>query len=441
MQGTTADLLKDIITIFYSPLAQVYKAASIADSIGDLQSFVTDLIKTVEQVDEGRPSYLVGSYVSLIQSLTATQDDPQRTVKIFVDLIQRHEQSFYSFVHKVHSKGESLFTGLMQWIELFLTLAREGLSPEPVSLEFLLPHAGAERAEILREVDSVALYHYKLKVAYEERLRRRFGRSQEGRSEADAEDEAAQALVHGVVDELSFGELMQGEAMDAAAEDTESESGASEDDSSSDEDDGSSTDAYETAEENEKAAAARVKAKAPARANTVGHGAPPSPTHERRSQNSGREKPAGSASSVRSSRSMNFKHRPRVSTKDVPPVPSVRSPVSSVRSPVSPRKKGFPQSPSRQQRYRSQSRRRGEDANGKDKSARRKRQPAEEIKPPELHHIPNLLPVFIEMVSFARRLHHGVSLTFVYRCGLAFSLGNDDICLLLELFIGHVTVL
>lgn len=55
LQGTTADLLKDIITIFYAPLAQVYKAASIADSIGDLQNFVTDLIKTVEQVDEGRP--------------------------------------------------------------------------------------------------------------------------------------------------------------------------------------------------------------------------------------------------------------------------------------------------------------------------------------------------------------------------------------------------
>ncbi len=52
-EGTTAELLKDIITIFYSPLAQVYKAASIADSLGDLQSFINDLIKTVEAVEEG----------------------------------------------------------------------------------------------------------------------------------------------------------------------------------------------------------------------------------------------------------------------------------------------------------------------------------------------------------------------------------------------------
>jgi hypothetical protein len=52
MQGTTADLMKDIITIFYSPLAQVYRAASIADSISDLQSFINDLIKTVEATEE-----------------------------------------------------------------------------------------------------------------------------------------------------------------------------------------------------------------------------------------------------------------------------------------------------------------------------------------------------------------------------------------------------
>jgi Domain of unknown function in PX-proteins (DUF3818) len=46
--------MKDIITIFYSPLAQVYRAASIADSISDLQNFVNDLIRTVEAIEECR---------------------------------------------------------------------------------------------------------------------------------------------------------------------------------------------------------------------------------------------------------------------------------------------------------------------------------------------------------------------------------------------------
>lgn len=44
-------MLKDVITIFYAPLATVYKAANIADSLGDLQNFINDLIRTVEQVD------------------------------------------------------------------------------------------------------------------------------------------------------------------------------------------------------------------------------------------------------------------------------------------------------------------------------------------------------------------------------------------------------
>lgn len=51
MQGFTAELLKDILTIFYSPLAQVYRAANIADSLSDLQNFISDLIKTVGAVE------------------------------------------------------------------------------------------------------------------------------------------------------------------------------------------------------------------------------------------------------------------------------------------------------------------------------------------------------------------------------------------------------
>lgn len=41
-----------MVTIFYSPLAQVYKAANIADSLSDLQTFVNDLIRTVEASEE-----------------------------------------------------------------------------------------------------------------------------------------------------------------------------------------------------------------------------------------------------------------------------------------------------------------------------------------------------------------------------------------------------
>ena len=42
-----------------SALAQVYRAASIADSPGNLQNFLNDLIKTAEQVVEYNEFYLV----------------------------------------------------------------------------------------------------------------------------------------------------------------------------------------------------------------------------------------------------------------------------------------------------------------------------------------------------------------------------------------------
>lgn len=52
-EGNTAELLRDIVSIFYEPLARVYKAANIADSLSDLQKFIDDLIKTVERAETG----------------------------------------------------------------------------------------------------------------------------------------------------------------------------------------------------------------------------------------------------------------------------------------------------------------------------------------------------------------------------------------------------
>ncbi|KAK8865647.1 hypothetical protein IAR55_000792 [Kwoniella newhampshirensis] len=201
-EGVTAELLKDIITIFYAPLAQVYKAASIADSLGDMQAFINDMIRTVEQVEE------------------LSQEDPGRTVQTFIDLVQRHEQSFYSFVHNVHSKGQGLFENLMGWIELFLTYARSGL-PQPLDLEFILPSGEEARREVMREVDEVANYHYKLKVAHEEKIRRRF-RSAAGPGGGIGEGSTEEAaLLESVMQTLSIGETTMGDAGELADEESE----------------------------------------------------------------------------------------------------------------------------------------------------------------------------------------------------------------------------
>lgn len=181
-EGVTSELLKDIVTIFYSPLAQVYKAANIADSLSDLQAFINDLIRTVEMNEE----------ISLV--------DPQRTVQVFIDLVARHEGRFYAFVHQVHSKGSGLFDGLMHWIELFINFVRgpdladnadapaasadttaagsatsnkQRRGVGDVDLEICLPAGGQERKRVLHEIDCVVVHAYRLKLMRELKLKRR----------------------------------------------------------------------------------------------------------------------------------------------------------------------------------------------------------------------------------------------------------------------------
>ncbi|KAL8276098.1 hypothetical protein RQP46_011480 [Phenoliferia psychrophenolica] len=215
-EGSTSELLKDIVTIFYEPLAKVYKAANIADSLSDLQVFLNDLIKTVEHAED------------------ANLVDPQRTVQTFVDLVARHENRFYHFVHQVHSKGEGLFDNLMKWIELFINFVRDGL-PSPVSLEYLLPHAGQARADVLAEVDSIIEYHRKLKSAHHERMRKRLNKGAASEADSDA------AFVSGVMANLQISSVM-GDVEEVAAGDSDEEvddyDGRDDRGSSSDEEDG-----------------------------------------------------------------------------------------------------------------------------------------------------------------------------------------------------------
>jgi len=357
-------------------------------------------------------------------------------VKAFIDLVERHEQSFYSFVHKVHSKGEGLFDSLMRWVELFLTVAREGLG-EPISLEFLLPHKGQERADILAEVDKVAQYHYKLKVLYEDKLRRRFGRAQS--NEADAEDEATHMLVNGVMGEISFGDLVQGDAMDLAAEDEEEETSSGEDDeySSSEYETSSDAESNET-EENARKAVSRPhltssprspshpgSSKAPERHSRTTHRNAPhgytnnmsaasSSTTQISTQGSPTEVPKRKRSfSLHRSRSMNFslgnlslsrrsndippvpplpahaKVAYVAPSKPLPPSPTPDNDYDDSRPPPVPPK---PQSP-RTQALPQQS------ISTANPAVQKKKFVPQAIRPPDLKHIPQLLPVFVEMVS------------------------------------------
>ena len=120
-------------------------------------------------------------------------------------------------MHNVHSKGQGLFDALMSWIELFLNYARDGLTP--IDLEFLLPHESPERMRILSEVDAVAQYHYRLKVAHEEKVRRRF-QTQPGDGGSSAEEAA---LLESVMASLSLSETAVAEGGEIDDEEEEDE--------------------------------------------------------------------------------------------------------------------------------------------------------------------------------------------------------------------------
>ena len=297
--------------------------------------------------------------------------DPQVTVQTFIDLVARHEQAFYSFVHKVHANGKGLFESLMRWIELFLTVVREGLG-SPVSLEFLLPHGGRERMNIMNEIDEVARYHYKLKVSHEERLRRRFRRAQ-GQDNADAEDEATQALVHGVVGEINFGELVHSDALDLAAEVTDDES----DEYSSEYETDSSGSYEDTCEGSEEERSTLMESQMQTARPSPHRSSPPLPL----------QKPPPpvlqQSPSLRSSKSAVFSHQSQ--WKDVPPVPPL---------PSFPRvDKPLPTPPALAARSAENIRRVTNHPPHRSKGF------VNTLKPPDLVHIPQLLPLFVEVVS------------------------------------------
>ncbi|TIA90093.1 hypothetical protein E3P81_02604 [Wallemia ichthyophaga] len=200
-EGVTAELLKDMVTIFYTPLAQVYKAANISDALYDLQAFITDLIDVVERVEEEQQQH----------------SNPINAVHIFVDLVIRHQNQFYSFVHNVHSKGDALFDSFGEWIEGCYDFLRDGVDADKkMDLEFILPIGETERRWIMEEADKTIEYNYQKKLQYEERMMRRVREGQEeeeGDEKGETDETEAGQWVAGLVGSLGVDEVLTTEQM------------------------------------------------------------------------------------------------------------------------------------------------------------------------------------------------------------------------------------
>lgn len=108
-QPVTLHLFRDLFTIFYEPLVRVYKSANVYNSVTDFASFMDDMVTVIERAQR--------------QDVSA---DPNQTVQSFIDLCARHQDSFYKFVHEVHTHDNGLFTQLMGWLEGILEFLRHG---------------------------------------------------------------------------------------------------------------------------------------------------------------------------------------------------------------------------------------------------------------------------------------------------------------------------
>ncbi|CAO3669142.1 unnamed protein product [Umbelopsis ramanniana] len=153
-QGNTGDLLKDIFAIFYQPLASVYKAANIGDSIIELAAFIDDLIAFVEQIDV---------------------DDVRNTAQPFIQLIDKHEQNFYRFVHNVHTQDTThLFDDLLSYIDKLFSTMSTGLPGKVDMAKLVEENLNEEQyAQLKVEINKLCDYHLQRKIRHLERTRRK----------------------------------------------------------------------------------------------------------------------------------------------------------------------------------------------------------------------------------------------------------------------------
>ncbi|GCB18128.1 PX domain-containing protein C1450.12 [Aspergillus awamori] len=145
-EPTTLQLFRDLFTIFYEPLVRVYKSANVYSSITDFAHFADDAIAVIEKCQR--------------QDVSA---DPNQTVQAFIDLCERHQSSFYKFVHEVHLHDNGLFTSLMAWIEEILEFLRKGPRGGALDMNALLRGATdfvqIDKDKALEEINALIKWH------------------------------------------------------------------------------------------------------------------------------------------------------------------------------------------------------------------------------------------------------------------------------------------
>ncbi|KAI9016480.1 hypothetical protein CLU79DRAFT_837525 [Phycomyces nitens] len=152
-EGVTGELIKQLFTIFYQPLAQVYKAADIGSTLYHVSAFLDDLIELLDEL-EGQESV--------------------DTIPLFIKLVQSHEQNFYEFVHNVYSQDTScLFDDLLHYVDGLFQFMSVGL-PGKIDMDTVvgtLDLSDSENNQLIEEIDDLCAYRHWQKRKHLEKTR------------------------------------------------------------------------------------------------------------------------------------------------------------------------------------------------------------------------------------------------------------------------------
>lgn len=108
-EAATMGLVKDLFTIFYGPLVDVFRSAKVHEAVADFEKFMSDLVSVVRKAE-----------------MNALASDPNQMVQEFFELCERHVPALFKFIHQIYINDNGLFEEIMAWIGGIMEFLRHG---------------------------------------------------------------------------------------------------------------------------------------------------------------------------------------------------------------------------------------------------------------------------------------------------------------------------
>lgn len=138
-------ILKDLLTMFYQPLVNLFKNAHVDVAFKDFENFMDDLIVTIDRLTNE-------IYVS----------DTSKIVDEIMTILNTHEDKFYQFLHNVYvTDSGQIFEQLIEWINSILNFLRNSKNINTSSsinkkLDIAtMVSESSNSEEIVEEIDSI----------------------------------------------------------------------------------------------------------------------------------------------------------------------------------------------------------------------------------------------------------------------------------------------